>query len=112
MATVFEQRAALLRNIQQGFDLTDDEAQALTEALRRGSQLAEVMHSETMVGHTQCQGRHELLVDELRDYLTSQHVAPVWITMLAKIRSQFQYIYYILRDGETYGSLRLLEHPI
>lgn len=111
MATVFEQRAALLRSIQQGFDLTDDEAQALTEALRRGGHLAEVMRGEIMVGHPQYQGRHELLADELRDYLTSQHVAPVWVAMLAKIRSQFRYIYYVLRDGETYGSLRLSENP-
>lgn len=110
MASVSEQRLRLIGSLHRGFDLNDAEASALAEALRRGGPLAQVMHSEIVVSPA---GRFDVLSDELRAYLVGQGVETRWVTLLvARIRPQFKYIYYILRDGETYGAFALSATPV
>lgn len=108
---VEEQRLALIRNLHKAFDLTEGEASALAAALRRDGPLVGPMHREIMVGPLK--GRHELLADELRDWLTHQGVDTRWVTLVsAKIRPKWKYIYYVLRDGAAYGGFALSEHPL
>jgi hypothetical protein len=110
---VAEQRAALLRNLHRGFDLTEAEASTLAEALKRGGPLANVMHVEIMVGHSRLKSPHATLAAAVRAYMLSRGVATNLVELVAgKIRPNFKYIYYILRDGSTYGGFALSETPI
>ncbi len=107
------QRLRLLRSLRRGFDFTEEEAATVATALRRDGALTEIMHSEIMVGHPRLQSRHQLLRDELRDYLTSKNVDANLVNLLAnKICSRWSYIYYVLRDGETYGAFAYAESAI
>ncbi len=113
MATVAEQRTALLRNLHFGFNLSGPEAGTLAEALKRGGPLAEVMHIQIGVGHVRLKSQYTVLSDAVRAWMVGRGVDPTLVRLVAdKIRPNFRYIYYILRDGETYGGFALSEDPI
>ena len=110
MLTVEEQRKNLIESLQHGFNLSDQEAAGVAEALKRDGELVWAMSFEIMVGHSRLKSKFDTLARQLQDFLTSQGVAPRWIELLSdRIRPQWKYIHYILRNDETYGAFALAE---
>ena len=104
--SVDEQRQRLLVTLNRAFELSGHEADQLAEALKRGGPLVKPMHWEIMVGHPRLKSRHDTLGEELRDWFRRQQVPAPWSKLLPdRVRPNLKYLYYILRDGETYGVL-------
>jgi hypothetical protein len=98
------ERDALIADILRGFNLTPKVAAELADAMRRGGPMEQPLHLEFFVKPPRVSPRYETVVAELAASLQRQQVPERWVWLLPQtLRPEVKYLYYVLRDGETYG---------